>query len=66
MTNSLLADVRERRLAVGISQEKLGRLAECSTGSVRLIERGYQPSNAMAERIDAALSAVEAERGVTP
>lgn len=34
------ASIRARRAALGISQEKLARLADCSTLSVRHLERG--------------------------
>lgn len=35
--------LRERRIAAGISQEALARLADCSTAYVRVLERGYTP-----------------------
>jgi transcriptional regulator with XRE-family HTH domain len=47
--------VRARRLAAGLSQERLARLAECSTSTVRLVEYGYRPSDEMISRIAAAL-----------
>jgi transcriptional regulator with XRE-family HTH domain len=53
--------LRERRLAAGISQERLARLADCSTHTVRMVECGYRPSAAMTARIEAALRA--ARRG---
>jgi transcriptional regulator with XRE-family HTH domain len=47
--------VRVRRLAAGLSQERLARLAECSTSTVRLVEYGYRPSDEMLGRIATAL-----------
>jgi transcriptional regulator with XRE-family HTH domain len=38
--------IRERRLAIGISQEALARAADCSTAYVRVLERGYAPDPA--------------------
>lgn len=36
-------ELRRNRLAAGLSQEKLARMADCSTAYVRLLEAGYQP-----------------------
>lgn len=36
-------DLAERRKAVGLSQQKLAQLAECSLAMVSLFERGYRP-----------------------
>jgi transcriptional regulator with XRE-family HTH domain len=47
--------VRTRRLAAGLSQERLARLADCSTSTVRLVEYGYRPSDEMLSRIAIAL-----------
>ncbi|MEZ5078443.1 MAG: helix-turn-helix transcriptional regulator [Solirubrobacterales bacterium] len=35
--------IRELRLARGISQERLAREVDCSTGYIRVLERGYAP-----------------------
>lgn len=48
--------LRGLRLAAGKSQERLARDADCSTSMVRLIERGYRPSDDMLARIAGALS----------
>jgi transcriptional regulator with XRE-family HTH domain len=49
-------DVRTRRRASGISQQRLAELAHCSLSMVRLLESGYQPeSGTVVERIAAAL-----------
>lgn len=51
--------LRERRLAVGLSQEKLARLADCSLATVRLAEGGYRGTSAqMRARIDGAIERV--------
>lgn len=47
--------IKERRLAVGISQQKLAELAECSIATVRLVENGWQASEEMLARITAVL-----------
>ena len=36
--------LRELRRAQGLSQQDLARLAACSVGYVRLLERGFEPS----------------------
>jgi len=38
--------IRDLRLAAGLSQEQLARLADCSTAYVRVLERGYEPDPA--------------------
>ena len=38
-----LGGIRERRLAAGLSQERLARDADCSLAYVRLLEHGYRP-----------------------
>jgi predicted transcriptional regulator len=53
-------NVRARRDAIGLSAEKLARLADVGTDSVRRCERGYRPSTRVASRIETALSAAEA------
>src|SRR4051812_36784917 len=65
---------RELRHAAGISQERLAQLAGCSTSTVRLVERGWQPSPGMRERIAGALKHAASspskrttrQRGATP
>ena len=48
--------IRSARRATGLSQEALARRADCSTGYVRLLESGYQPSYGdVLDRISAAL-----------
>lgn len=37
-------DLRTARRDAGLSQEALARLAGCSTGYLRLLERGYRPA----------------------
>jgi transcriptional regulator with XRE-family HTH domain len=46
-----------------LSQEKLARLADCSTNLVRLVEHGYRPSDEMLGRIAAALGCNASELG---
>jgi transcriptional regulator with XRE-family HTH domain len=50
-----LSDLRARRLAAGISQERIARGAECSYNTVRLAEKGFG-SPAMLARIEKALA----------
>lgn len=38
--------VRELRLAAGLTQEQLARVAGCSLSYIRLVEGGYRPSSA--------------------
>ena len=47
--------IRSQRKAAGISQESLARLANCSTSTVRLVEKGWQPSDEMLDRLKRAL-----------
>jgi transcriptional regulator with XRE-family HTH domain len=56
-------ELRERRTTVGLSQERLAQLAECSTASVALFERGYRPGqSAVLSRIEAVLDAAQRDR----
>ncbi len=49
--------LREQRRAVGLSQQRLAELANCSLSAIRLFERGYQPDpSAVRERVEAILS----------
>ena len=48
-------DLRRRRLRARLSQERLARLADCSTSTVRLAERGWFPSTQIMDRLAAAL-----------
>lgn len=65
--------IRERRRAVGLSQEALAREADCSLAYVRLLERGYRPhTGTVLPRIASALgceasdfSGLEGERKET-
>lgn len=52
--------IRDLRLQAGFSQERLARLADCSTSTVRLAERGWLPSPAIRLRLEAALGCVPA------
>ena len=52
-------ELRARRLAARLTQERLARLARCSTSTVRLVERGWVASPAMARRINRALIKAE-------
>jgi transcriptional regulator with XRE-family HTH domain len=48
-------DLKDARQAAGLSQERLAQLAGCSTSTVRLAERGWQPSPEMSARLAKAL-----------
>ena len=52
--------LRRRRLSAGLSQERVARLADCSTSSVRLLEAGWTPrsQSAVEVRVAAALERV--------
>jgi transcriptional regulator with XRE-family HTH domain len=55
-------NLRERRLAVGLSQECLAQLAGCSTATVRLAEGGFRGISAqMRARLDEAVERVADE-----
>jgi transcriptional regulator with XRE-family HTH domain len=53
--------LRTLRVNAGLSQERLARLAECSTNTVRLIEHGYRPSDDMLKRLAEVLGCESAE-----
>jgi transcriptional regulator with XRE-family HTH domain len=53
------AEVRGRRRTAGLSQERLARLADCSTSTVRLVEGGWRASEEMLKRLADALDRVE-------
>lgn len=53
--------MRERRTAIGLSQEALARLADCSTATIVKVE--WLPSQELRERIDHALSTAERNAG---
>jgi len=56
-----LTPLRSRRLALGLSQEKLARNADCSTAMVKLLECGFTPTRSeVLGRIKDALAAAEA------
>lgn len=56
--------LREARVRVGLSQEKLARLAGCSTARVTQLERGFRPDVSPAlERIWRVLDALADEKG---
>ena len=49
--------IRERRAALGISQQRLAELANCSLSMVRVLESGYEPeSSRVLERIASVLT----------
>jgi len=53
--------IRERRAALGISQQRLAELANCSLSMVRVLESGYEPeSSRVLERIASVLTNDEA------
>jgi predicted transcriptional regulator len=55
-----IRSLRARRLAIGLSQEKLARAAHCSTAMVKLLERGFTPTRSeVLPRIVQALNDVE-------
>lgn len=62
---------RERRLAVGLSQQELAHQAGCSIAYIRVIERGYTPAKLATSpvfgRVEEALRLAEAsdEDGAT-
>jgi len=57
-----LEELRAARQAVGISQERLARRVDCSLSTIRLVENGWRPSPAMAERIREALAVAQSEK----
>lgn len=59
------AGLLERRLAANLSRERLARLADVSTTSLKVLE-GWSPGPRTVAKIDAALTDVEAEREATP
>jgi len=51
------ADLRARRLSLGLSQESVARTVNCSAGYVRLLESGYAPGRSdVLPRVIAALN----------
>jgi len=64
ITRTEVARLRERRLALGLTQQRLAQLADCSLSSVELLDRGLTPRHRsdVASRIDAALAAAESGR----
>jgi predicted transcriptional regulator len=64
ITRTGCSGLRERRLALGLTQQRLAQLAECSLSSVELLDRGLTPRyrSDVALRINAALTAIENER----
>jgi transcriptional regulator with XRE-family HTH domain len=57
-THQTVSELKARRLAAGVSQERVSRGAECSLGSVRLAEKGFG-SPEMLARIERALADLE-------
>jgi len=57
MLTSEQITIRERRAALGISQQRLAELASCSLSMVRVLESGYEPeSSRVRERIASVLT----------
>lgn len=55
-------DLRERRLAAGLSQAKLAQHADCSASYVQMIERGLTPARGhVLPRLEAVLDELEQE-----
>jgi len=55
--------MRERREALGLSRERLARLADVSSASVELFEGGWRPQRSrVLPAVMAALARAEAER----
>ena len=53
-------DLRTRRLVAGMTQQDLAIAADCSIGSVRLLETGYSPADSPTrERIERVLRELE-------
>jgi transcriptional regulator with XRE-family HTH domain len=63
--NPDVSRLRERRLALGLTQQALAWHAGCSMSMLQLFERGMQPvqRSEVAARIDATLAALEREAG---
>lgn len=55
MKSPMNPSLKERRLATGLSQQRLAELAGCSIATVRLVENGWQASAEMLTRIVTAL-----------
>ncbi|MGO8906627.1 MAG: helix-turn-helix domain-containing protein [Solirubrobacteraceae bacterium] len=59
---STTGDIRERRMAAGLSRQKLAQYADCSISYVQMIEAGLRPSRSdVLPRLEAALSEIEHE-----
>lgn len=57
----MATDLREQRLAAGLSQQRVAELAECSVQMVRVLESGMRPTtSAVLSRIEAVLAAHDA------
>jgi predicted transcriptional regulator len=57
MSANATSQVRQRRCAAGLTQQRLAQLADCSISYVRLLERGYEPNDStVAPRIMRALN----------
>lgn len=54
-----IAEIRKRRMAIGLSQVELARAAKVSYRTILRFEKGQQIRSAMEERILAALKAFE-------
>jgi len=62
-TNTGGGDLRERRLAVGLTQQQLANLADCSLTHLQLLERGYSPTHSQVRaRVHTVLHEHEATR----
>lgn len=65
MSNQITGlELKARRLAAGLAQEKLARLADCTTRSVGLLESGYTPGQSrVRDRIVRVLDELDAAAG---
>jgi transcriptional regulator with XRE-family HTH domain len=69
MTIVAFTDIRERRLAAGLSRQALAERCGCSMSYIAQIESGLRPTTSdVLARVEAALDAVgaEPERQATP
>jgi predicted transcriptional regulator len=58
-------DLRERRERLGLSRERLARLADVSSASIELFEGGWRPQRSrVLPAVCAALARAEAERAL--
>lgn len=63
-TTRALRDLRRRRVALVITQERLAQLAGVASATIRLAEKRGRAKVDVADRIEVALSAEEAKRDI--